>query len=132
MRMQMLTAGKIHLESKSRDQGLGDEGVNGRIAPPERKSGSTSQGKVKLKNEIVIGNQCRYWAADLFKQYGLPVPGWLRARFRINQRRRKMLNELLWEANVGHEYCGHCQASDRWDYHLHCLYHIVNGSSPCL
>jgi hypothetical protein len=127
----MQTVRKIHQESNTRNRALGDGCINGRTGQPERKIGATSQRKVTSKNEIIIGNKCRYWAAYLFRQYGKPVPGWLRASFKINQRRRKLLNDLLKDANVGKTYCGKCQQSDDWDYHLHCLYHILNRGEQC-
>lgn len=126
------TRTNCHLESNGNNRSESNERNNTADNGIKAKSAPTYQGKVKLKNEIIIGNKCRYWAADLFKQYGLPVPGWLRARFKINQRRRKLLNDWLWEANLGKEYCSQCQQSDDWDYWLHRLYHLVNGSTPCL
>lgn len=125
---------------KSTNRHLGSNGENcsgsgkrNNTAPSglNTKSAPTYQGRVGVKNEIVIGSKCRYWAADLFRQYGQPVPGWLRASFRNNQFRRKLLNDLLREANVGKAYCGQCQQSDGWDYYLHCLWHIVNEGMPC-
>jgi hypothetical protein len=129
--MQMQTVRKIHQESSTENRTLGDERINSRTALLERKIGTTSQRKVKSKSEIIITRQQRYWAADLFKQYDLPIPGWLRTRFIINQRRRKLLNDILWEANVGSEHCGQCDKSDDCFYNLHCLWHIVSGGSPC-
>jgi hypothetical protein len=120
-----------HLESNDNNRSESNERNNTADNGIKAKSAPTSQGKVKSKNEIIIGNKCRYWAAYLLKQYDLSVPGWLRTSFKINQRRRKLLNYWLWEANVGKGYCAQCRQSDDWDYWLHRLYHIVNGSTPC-
>ncbi len=92
--MSMQSAGKIHQESSTRNRALGSGCVNSHTALSERKSGSTSQRRVKPKSKIIITKSQRYWAAYLFRQYGLPVPGWLRTSFKINQRRRKLLNDL--------------------------------------
>lgn len=129
--MEMQTAGKLYQESSTGNRGLSGERINSRVASPERKIGATSQRQVKSKNEIIIGSKCRYWAAYLLRQYEQPVPGWLRISFKINQRRRKLLNDWLKEANVGKAYCDQCQKSDDCFYYLHCLWHIVNGGSPC-
>lgn len=132
--MTMQTAGKLYQESNTKNCAFNGKSVNGREELSEHNLAATFQRKVSSKNEIVIGNKCRQWAAYLFRQYDKPVPGWLRVRLIINQRRRKQLNDLLWEANVGKAYCGQCLKSDEWDYHLHCLWHLINGKggAQCL
>ena len=130
--MIIKTAANYHLESNGKNRSEVDECNNGTETLLKPKSAPTSQIKVKSKRQIIITKQQRYWAANLFKQYGLPIPGWLRTTFIINQRRRKLLNDILWEANLGSDFCGHCQSSDDFSYHLHCLYHCVNGGLPCL
>jgi len=121
-----------HLESSGSNRSEVDSHNNTADNGLKAKSAQTSQGKVKVKNEITIGKKCQHWGAYLFKQYDEKVPGWFRTRFKINQRRRKIINKWLWEANVVEEYCAYVQKSDDWDYYLHRLYHLVNGGKPCI
>lgn len=86
----------------------------------------TLQRKVKPKSEIIITRVQLFWVTYLFKQYGLAKPHWLRRHFIINQRRRKLLNDVLYEANVGSDFCGQCTTTDDWSYHLHSLWHKCN------
>lgn len=121
-----------HLGSSGENRSGSEKRNNTAVSGLNVKSAPTSQSRAGTKNEIVIGGKCRYWAADLFRQYGQPVPGWLRTSFKNNQFRRKLLNDVLEEANVGSGYCTQCQATDDWAYHLHCLWHIVNGGKSCI
>jgi len=120
------TTTNCHLESNDSNRYESKVRNNAAVNGLNAKAALTSQGNVKPKRQIIITKSQRYWAAYLFRQYGLPVPGWLRTSFKINQRRRKLLNDLLKEANLGKGYCGQCRQSDDWDYHLHSLWHRVN------
>jgi hypothetical protein len=126
------TSTNSHLESNGENRSESKERNNTADNGLKAKSALTSHREVQPKKQIIITKKQRYCAADLFRQYGKPVPGWLRTSFRINQRRRKLLNYWLWEANVGKEYCGQCQSSDDLFCHLHCFWHCINGVPPCL
>ena len=93
---------------------------------------STSKRNVRRKNDIKITKTQRDWTAYLFRQYGIQVPGWLRTSFAINQRRRKLLNDIFRDANVDNGYCKQCVKQDDWSYHAHCVWHIVNEVSLCI
>jgi hypothetical protein len=92
---------------------------------------STLYRKVAPKNEIILSRTQLREATWLFTQYDMPKPGWLRTRFVINQRRRKLLNEVLWEASLDNCWCGpHCANND-WSGQLHKLWHLVNSRPLC-
>ena len=93
--------------------------------------GTTSQRKVPPKNEISITCTQRKWVAYLYEQYGLKTPGWLRQKLRLNQRRVKNLNDVFWEATVDGDYCGRCNDTDDWSYHMHHVWHLANGVELC-
>ena len=58
-------------------------------------SSSTLQIKVTPKTEVLITRRQLIWVTYLFKQYGITKPHWLRRKFLINQRRRKLLNDSV-------------------------------------
>ncbi|MFZ2545063.1 MAG: hypothetical protein WAW80_03745 [Candidatus Saccharimonadales bacterium] len=91
----------------------------------------TLPGRLSAKIEIIITHQQLQLATRLFLEAGKRKPGWLRQRFYINQRRRKLLNSELLEAGLDGDYCGSSQRSFEWDWQLHTLWHAINGTSPC-
>lgn len=91
----------------------------------------TLQRKVSSKIEITITPQQLGAASWLFFQASVPKPGWLRQKFYINQRRRKILNIELVDAQLDKVYCGHRQDPEDWDGLLHQLWHQINGVSLC-
>lgn len=95
------------------------------------KQGSTLQRKVFSKSQIIITRPQLHEAAWLFKKYGLPKPGWLRERFRINQRRRRTLNGALREAGLDRVLCDSPVATQGWSGLLHTLWHQVNEVKLC-
>lgn len=89
------------------------------------------QRTVASKIEITITRQQLNDAKWLFEQAGKQKPGWLRRKFKINQRRRKCLNDELIDAQLDKVYCRFDQNPEDWDGLLHLLWHQVNGVESC-
>jgi hypothetical protein len=87
--------------------------------------------KAASKNEVILSHTQLREASWLFNQYDIPKPGWLRTRFVINQHRRKLLNEVLWEASLDGCWCGPQRVNNDWSGQLHKLWHAINGVSLC-
>jgi len=129
--MSMQTVGKLHLESSIGNRALGDRCVNGRAALSERKLGSTLQRKVSSKNEIILTKEERKEAAWIFRQYDLPIPGWLRQRFLVNRKRRKIIKEVWSKAGLDGDFCWMLCSADDWSGAAHRVWHKANGGSLC-
>jgi len=97
----------------------------------ESKLGQTLQIEVHTKNEIIITAQQLLELTRLFKDGNEQKPGWLRRRFLLNQRRRKLLNHLLFEAGCDATVCGTLSANDDWFYALHTVWHLINERPLC-
>lgn len=92
----------------------------------------TSQMRVKTKNEVTLGRERLKETQWLFRQYGLKTPTWLRSKFRLNQSRRKCLNDNLQEAQLDSVYCGRCSNTNEWHDLLHSVWHDINGRPSCI
>lgn len=122
---------KINLETSHQNLTFYSGSTNTPLTALKPTSEPTLQLKVKPKSEIIITRAQLYWATYLFKQYGLAKPHWLRRQFIINQRRRKLLNDVLYEANVGSDFCEQYTSTCDWSHHLHSFWHTVNGVQLC-
>lgn len=120
-----------HLENSLQNAHFGCRSTTSRIEAQKSKTAPTSQRTVRSKIKVSITKPQRDWVAYLFRQYDKPVPGWLRTSFVINQRRRKLLNDIFKEANVDGGYCGQCIYQDDWSYHTHCVWHVLNEIPIC-
>ena len=92
----------------------------------------TSQVEVKNKNEIIICDAQFKEIKWLFSQYDIEKPGWLRRKFRINQRRRKCLNDVIGEAQLDRIYCDTECLNGDWSMQIHHIWHDINGVIRCL
>lgn len=90
----------------------------------------TLQSKVSSRNEIVLTRKQLVEAKWLFKQCDIKKPTWLRRRTKLNQRRRKALNDVLREAGLDQTLCGTAATKD-WSGLLHTLWHQVNEVPLC-
>lgn len=95
------------------------------------KAGSALQVKVRKKNEIKLSCYQLDELARLFKDYGIKKPGWLRQKFLIDQRRRKRLNCVLFEAGCDASACDTFIPGDDWSSALHVAWHLINEKPIC-
>lgn len=119
-----------HLKSSQQNQSQTSKPTHYRDSEIGTKHQLTSQRKVVSKNKIIITHAQLREATWLFKQYNLKKPGWLRRRFVVNQRRRKLLNDVLSEASLDQSLCKVSIAKD-WSGLLHALWHQINEVPPC-
>ncbi len=97
----------------------------------ERKDTSILQFKDRVKSEIKLTRQQLNELTQLFKDYAKKKPGWLRQSFLINQRRRKLLNNVLADAGCDVLVCGTLSPGSDWFYSLHAGWHLINNQSLC-
>lgn len=128
----MIYQEKIQLKSSSKNQAKLAICTEQRLERVSPKVSPTLQGKVSSKNKVTLTRTQYYWTSYLFKNYELKKPGWLRTQFKLNQRRLKQLNKLLWEAAVDKDYCGCCKDISDWSYHLHAVWHLINRVEQCV
>lgn len=118
-------------ESHDQNKQNGTEHINYAPCHQTPNSDTTLQRKASSKIELTITHKQLIAATWLFKQAGEPKPGWLRQKFFINQRRRKVLNVELVDAQLDRAYCGKPQNDLEWDGLLHELWHQINGVPSC-
>lgn len=122
---------KLHLETQHKNLQKNKKGMQQQVHTQTKILGATLFLEVTPKNKIIIAKEQRVEAARLFKDYSLNCPGWLRNEFKLNQRRRKLLNSVLFEAGVDDSYCGKCVDDEDWSGLLHLLWHQINGVTEC-
>lgn len=91
----------------------------------------TLQRRVTNKIEIKLSAEQFSWIRWLFIQYGQVKPGWLRRKFKLNQRRKKLLNDILREAQLDKVMCAQARGGEDWACILHSVWHEVNGVELC-
>ncbi len=91
----------------------------------------TLQRRVINKIEIKLSTEQFKWIRWLFMQYGQVKPGWLRRKFKLNQRRKKLLNDILREAQLDKVMCAQARGDEDWVCILHSVWHEVNGVELC-
>ena len=89
------------------------------------------QVKDRQKIEIMLSATQLKELSWLLKSYNTPKPGWLRRRFCINQRRRKLLNDALVESGCDSFMCGTITNTTDWSYDLHAIWHAINERPLC-
>ena len=87
--------------------------------------------EVTTKKEISITRRQLAEITKLYSDSFSKKPGWLRQKFYIDQRRKKHLNNLLYESGLDNSWCGHCCAMDNWAGMLHSFWHEINGEQLC-
>ncbi len=122
---------KLHLVTQHKNLQINKEGMQQHVNTQTKILGATSLRKVYVKSEVVITGAELSKITLLFSDYGIKKPGWLRRKFRINQRRRKTLNDLLSDAGVDESYCGHCMDLIEWSALLHSVWHEINEVKKC-
>lgn len=116
-----------HQQSNSLQAEFGKKATDSHVGVSKPKVGGTLYRKDSSKTQMNITRTQLHEASWLFTQYGLAKPGWLRRQFISNQRRRKLLNQVLWEAGLDRYWCGlQCHSGD-WSGELHKLWHQLNG-----
>lgn len=123
---------KLHLETQHKNLQKNKKGMQQQVDTQTKILGATFFRKVQIQSEISITSITLQETKWLFEQYGQEKPGWLRRKFTINQRRRKMLNDLMREAQLDKAYCCKCSCADDWAGMLHILWHQVNEVEKCL
>lgn len=103
----------------------------GRDCEPDGKVEPTLHRKAYKKSEIYITRRQLDEFTRLFKDYDLKKPGWLRQHFSLNNRRRKLLNQVLFEAGCNKSDCGVISESDNWFYLIHEIWHQINEEPSC-
>jgi len=118
-----------HLGSSPQNGGRSYESPQYRNRPEKSKKPSTSHRKVTRKKEISLSPEQYKEASWLFRQYEKTKPGWLRRRTVINQRRRKLLNDIWREAGLDGKWCWLLYGSDDWSGVAHSVWHQINGGT---
>ncbi len=103
----------------------------GRLDTQRHILSSGLQIKDRQKIEILLSASQLKELSWLLKSYDTPKPGWLRRRFRINQRRRKLLNDALVESGCDSFMCGTITDVTDWSYGLHTIWHTINEKQLC-
>ena len=123
---------KLHLETQHKNSQKNKKGMQHQVDTQTKILGATLFRKVQIQNEINITSITLRETKWLFEQYGHTKPGWLRRKFTVNQRRRKMLNDIMREAQLDKVYCSKCSCADDWAGTLHILWHQLNEVEKCL
>lgn len=88
--------------------------------------------RVSSKKEITLTiREHKELLRLVHERVDLENPRWLLRKFKINQCRRKFLNDLLYEAGCSGEICSMVSAYEDWSAELHRVYHRINKSTPC-
>ncbi len=91
----------------------------------------TSQRSVQKQSQFSLSNEQYIELKWLIEQNGQVKPAWLRRKFKLNQRRAKLLNDCLREAQLDAMYCGKCSDIEDWPELLHAVWHEINGVVLC-
>lgn len=108
------------------------ERINYALDTYTENSGETSQMRVSPKTEIILNQRQLKETRWLYNQYGQKTPSWLRGKFKLNQYRRKSLNDNLREAQLDKAFCGYYQDGNDWSGLLHTVWHQINKEPICL
>lgn len=124
---------QTNITVESRSKKLGEYAESTNYAPDTQTAVlyPTLQRKVINKIEIELSAEQFNWIRWLFMQYGQVKPGWLRRKFKLNQRRKKLLNDILREAQLDKVMCAQARGGKDWAYILHSVWHEVNGVELC-
>ncbi len=108
--------------------------ANGPVIPKRfagAKTGPTFYRKVGPKRYIILTQQQVCEVKRLYEDSKTLKPGWVRRKFAINQRRRKELNNILFEAGCDDSICGKVAPENDWSYQLHIVWHLINEKLIC-
>lgn len=120
-----------HLISAQQNCSISSKRPRHDVNRPKPVRASSLQIKDRPKIEIMISGQQLKEISWLFKSYKMTKPGWLRCHFLLNQRRRKLLNDVLAESACDGLMCGAITDATDWSYDLHAIWHAINEKPLC-
>lgn len=120
-----------HLRNSQQNRSISSKRPRYNVNRPKPVKVSSLQIKDRPKIEIVISSQQLKEISWLLKSYEIAKPGWLRCYFRLNQRRRKLLNDVLVESGCDSFMCGTITDTKDWSHDLHAIWHAINERPLC-
>ena len=122
----------LHLETLPKNHQQTDKYINTRLVANTQVTAATLQREVVSKTEFSITRRQLIELNKLHADSFTAKPGWLRQSFKLNQRRKKHLNNILYESGLSGDWCGHSCDMQDWAGMLHMFWHSINGVPKCL